>query len=393
MMNYQTLKQKSLSIAKQWAYGLTEFTGDQLLRLKPLPQLNRQDLLHTIDAERVWRFGPSEQFHYPAPVHVEVEIPQPLQPFMTPLRVEPPFVCELPNAELLGPEPIALHDQAIVLEASTTDEQFHSSLPTALNCLLRHKLPIDLQLDVAWCLAHGYSRNYFHWITEFLSRLEALDYYQQQTGRRPLLILGAKPRRWQLESLQLMGYPPEDCIIWDLNRVMVNRLVVPSLRRFQSDWPHDRISPAACQWLRQRMLSSLPKGDRPTAKRILISRRKAASRRILNEDAVMAALRPLGFVDCLPEELSFSEQIRLFADAEVIIAPHGSGLTNVLFAQEAIVVELFGPPAYVRPDYFQLASAIGLKYGFVLCEAQGDDIQVQIDKLLPLLAKLGIDRG
>lgn len=75
--------------------------------------------------------------------------------------------------------------------------------------------------------------------------------------------------------------------------------------------------------------------DRPTAAercRIYVSRSRAESRRICNEQQLSQRLCSQGFREVFLEDLSFSEQVRLFASASHVVAVHGSGLTNVLFA-------------------------------------------------------------
>jgi len=52
------------------------------------------------------------------------------------------------------------------------------------------------------------------------------------------------------------------------------------------------------------------------------------------------------------------------ANAEAIIAPHGAGLTNLVFcAPGARVVELF--PSLTVDCYYRLSVDLGLEYGFV----------------------------
>jgi len=51
------------------------------------------------------------------------------------------------------------------------------------------------------------------------------------------------------------------------------------------------------------------------------------TRRIINEHEVIEALATFGFVAYALEEMSFSEQVRLFSQAEMVVAPHGAGLT------------------------------------------------------------------
>ncbi len=54
----------------------------------------------------------------------------------------------------------------------------------------------------------------------------------------------------------------------------------------------------------------------------------------------------------------------LFRDAEIVIAPHGGGLANLVFCTPgAKVIELF-PPANIDL-YYRLATQLGLNYFFV----------------------------
>jgi hypothetical protein len=129
--------------------------------------------------------------------------------------------------------------------------------------------------------------------------------------------------------------------------------------------------------------------DRPSRhnRRIVLSRARAGKRRILNGAELIDALASLGFEAVAPETLTFDEQIELFYDAEVVIAPHGAGLTNLLFADTARVLELF-PTPYVVPHFYYLCQAIGLPYQY-LCsrhDHRDDDFQVDVSRVRHLLA-------
>jgi capsular polysaccharide biosynthesis protein len=49
--------------------------------------------------------------------------------------------------------------------------------------------------------------------------------------------------------------------------------------------------------------------------------------------------------------MTIEEQIELFYDAEYVVAAHGAGLSNLIFAEQAGVVELF-PTPYVLPYFY-----------------------------------------
>ena len=89
-------------------------------------------------------------------------------------------------------------------------------------------------------------------------------------------------------------------------------------------------------------------------------------------------------------------QARLFADAGSIVAPHGSGLTNVVFAPPgAMVVDLFAP-GWVNPCFWTAAECAGVEYHYALGmrvrppehvdpEDKGADVEVDVRALERLL--------
>ena len=73
-------------------------------------------------------------------------------------------------------------------------------------------------------------------------------------------------------------------------------------------------------------------------------------------------LKKLGFATVQPERLGLVEQAKLFSAAECIVAPHGAGLANIVFAPTgAHLVELFHPDAKAV-CYQELAQVCGLRY-------------------------------
>lgn len=54
----------------------------------------------------------------------------------------------------------------------------------------------------------------------------------------------------------------------------------------------------------------------------------------------MNPLEKLNFVKYVLSELSFRDQVRLFANADIIVDPHGTGLTNLIYSTDVNVVEL-----------------------------------------------------
>jgi capsular polysaccharide biosynthesis protein len=122
--------------------------------------------------------------------------------------------------------------------------------------------------------------------------------------------------------------------------------------------------------------------------RIYISRRDAAMRRVANEDELLARLRERGYADICLSDLSLREQIRVVGSARSIVAPHGMGLTHILFNRGGgELLELFNP--VVGTDAYAFAArALGMRYGYVLGQETGDraaDFTVDVNEVMAWL--------
>lgn len=98
------------------------------------------------------------------------------------------------------------------------------------------------------------------------------------------------------------------------------------------------------------------------SRRIYISRSDAKNRRVANENEILPELELRGFEVVTLTELSAFDQVRLFAHASIVVAPHGAGLTNIAFApRKAKVMEIFSP-LYGTKAYWVLCAALGHRY-------------------------------
>lgn len=113
-------------------------------------------------------------------------------------------------------------------------------------------------------------------------------------------------------------------------------------------------------FLRSLVNDEMKKKDSP--RRIYISRNDVRYRRIVNERDLFARLQQYGFKRVTLSHLSFVEQIRLFATAEVVVAPHGAGLANLVFSPPGCqVIELI-PKEYINVCFWALSEACGHNY-------------------------------
>lgn len=206
---------------------------------------------------------------------------------------------------------------------------------------------------------------YYHWLFDVLPRLGIL---QQHIALADIdyFVVNSLEKRFQKESLQAMNIPLEKIIASDqLPHIQAQQLVVPSFAGYL-DW----VPPATINFLRRTFLSSSdsaePNPKALTGKRLYISRAQAKYRHVLNEDQVLSLLERFGIESVVLEQLTMAEQIRLFAQAEIIVAPHGSGLSNLAFCSSGTtVIELFSP-YYVRTDYWMISEYLQLHHYYMI---------------------------
>jgi capsular polysaccharide biosynthesis protein len=93
----------------------------------------------------------------------------------------------------------------------------------------------------------------------------------------------------------------------------------------------------------------------PAHRRLFVSRASADRRRLLNEDEVFDQLAPWGFERVLPGEMSFEEQISLFAEASLVVAICGAGLTNMVFMPPGGTVIMISPSSVPGVFFWDIA--------------------------------------
>lgn len=127
--------------------------------------------------------------------------------------------------------------------------------------------------------------------------------------------------------------------------------------------------------------------------RIYVARKESKRgriRNIENQEALVRMLTQYGFQPYYLEDHSLQDQIGLFFDAEIVVAAHGAGLSNILFSQGIDVVELF-PSKMTMPHYYYLALCKGHRYRYWRGDRAhfDDSFSVDISAVEALLHGLG----
>jgi len=162
------------------------------------------------------------------------------------------------------------------------------------------------------------------------------------------------------QFLELAGIPAERVICQDVHVAYhIDQAIVPGLRPYALADPQTRAFHA-------RLRAKCDKGAR--GRRIYVSRRSATVARpngrvLLNEEELIARLRELGFDIMELEHLSAEEQIAVFASADLIVGPSGSGMFNCVFSHPGTkLIDIESEPHWMLPHSSLFASS-GLQYG------------------------------
>jgi capsular polysaccharide biosynthesis protein len=216
-------------------------------------------------------------------------------------------------------------------------------------------------------LATDAADNYWHWLTDVLQKLKVTEDAGMDAASFDWILVNSKARRFQQESLSLLGIPLDKIVETDVHtHIHAEHLVVPSWAEQSGFYDRDDL-----EWLRERLMKRCRFGKRSFPKRFIMSRAKAKYRTVLNERDLCGALEQSGFVPVELEALSFAEQIQLFSGAEGLIGPHGAGFANIMFSQQGTKVLEFVNPNFAQQMFYYMASVLCLDYQYLLAKTSG----------------------
>lgn len=267
--------------------------------------------------------------------------------------------------------------------------------------LHRETLPAPKSVDGTVAVLSGLSNHvYFHWLFDVLPRLEILKKAGISWDAIDYFLVDAD-RPFQQETLHTLGIPlektlsPSQALHWQARSLLLPSF--PASISWMPDW--------SLTFLRETFLPHPP--PMPTGRRLYISRTNASVRRILNEARLLPILDAFGFEVLHLETLTVAEQARTFAEAEIIVAGHGSGLSNLVFCAPGTRVIEFFSPQYVYPCFWLVANWRSLSYhaalgdlpeGLLLHQAlhpdsRQEDLWVAPNTLLHVLEQAGVERS
>jgi capsular polysaccharide biosynthesis protein/Tfp pilus assembly protein PilF len=315
-------------------------------------------------AAKYYPLEPRESLHLPAPS----VIPAAEAGVWNSVEAQLPeiFVGKLENAEVLGREfPILAPDGCFFVDGFVTSPKVFPHKGGTVKYASRDgrvllDLPaVPLETDGP-CVLLGRSNNYFHFLLESLPRILSAEQVGSPGEAMALVPQGLAAT--QLELLNLLGFPQARLIALPADAsIRCRTLYAPSLfsRTFA-------ISPRAIEFLRHRVLGCFPRIPN-LPKRIYLSRNRMPRRRVTNESELLTMLEESGFAVVYPENLRLDEQVRMFAQAEAILSPDSSALSNLAFASDGAKVGVFcsRERGLLKPLWHCIATLVGAHLTYI----------------------------
>jgi len=377
----------------------------QTLRFMPSSQFNPVNNSFQGYYSSSWDWAQGKESHHIIPLYEEEEIsirkPKGIDSsidwnsLVMYKKLPRPFVVSIPSGQFWGGcgGAIFTSEGKILADVSQEIDLFQDSF--RYNVFANKKLPPVIRHSENIAVLRGkYDINYFHWMFDVVARLDLLRKAEVPIDK--YIVNVAFP--YQDELLTSIGIPKEKRI---QNNVQLNisahRLLVPSYTGSSLGV----IPKWACEFLRKELMRNVEKIH--GYERIYISRKNAHHRKVENDNDVMNVLRTYGFREVFLEREPIERKIQIFNSAKVIIAPHGAGLTNLVFCESGTkVIEMFNPN-WILPCYWMISNHVGLDYYYVLGKGgQGtnpldikrmrDNIKIDLNHLVKIL-EMALDGG
>src|SRR5581483_1792102 len=254
------------------------------------------------------------------------------------------------------------------------------------------KMPLLENLEGTTAILYCPGGNtYYHWLFDLLPRLKLIQLAGRNLDEIDRFVVNSVRSSFQKDTLKLAGIDDARVIQSDRARYFLcEDMILPS-------YPGITLHPLkwVCDYLVETLLPKTPSENVPTAPKLYIPRRNVPRRRILNQDELESFLLKRGFKTFDPAEYTVPQQARAFNQADVIVAPHGSGLSNLVFCKPGTtVIELF-PPSVMPLCYWILSSQMDLNYYYHIgTESSGSnkrsDFAIDLAELTRLIKEAGI---
>ena len=231
--------------------------------------------------------------------------------------------------------------------------------------------PTHTTLRNAYMLGGYY--NYYHHLADYMVNLFSIP---GSINHNTSLLTLRPDYGYQKEINKIFGIEHQIVEMEHFSSVKVENLLVPEKAIRGNGVVQNKSTLARCtEYLKRQIGFSGGRG-----RRLFISRARSSHRRAVNEEQAIDVARDHGFEAVNLEDVTFPEQVRLFATAEAVVGLHGAGFTNVIFAPTGCVVVEIMPTSHWQPDFFRnLATGLGHRFERLYALGSFESPQIEIE--------------
>lgn len=224
----------------------------------------------------------------------------------------------------------------------------------------------DKEIESYFVPPLGWNKNFYHWLAEILPIIKFVysefDY----------VILVPKLNKMQLESM-LFFIP-----VFDERRfVFIDEFSKENVCRFHY-CPNIRIPQKNAVSLINPSLFNFYKKKTKDRNQIpvitFVSRSKGDGRCLLNEADLITSIEVAGYLvrRINPDKIPKEQLFEVLGLSDIIMGPHGAGLTNIMFTSKlAALVEIVGP-GIVNGSFESLSLALGIPHKYIFSNNESD---------------------
>lgn len=125
-------------------------------------------------------------------------------------------------------------------------------------------------------------------------------------------------------------------------------------------------------------------------KYVLVSRKKAKNRNLLNENILFERLKEHDFKIVFFEDMTYHDQINLSLNAKILIGYHGAGMINLLFMNmNSFVIEIANK-LFSHPLHEVFCKSLKIKYKKFICNLnyKNYDGKCDVNEILDYVKKI-----
>jgi len=241
--------------------------------------------------------------------------------------------------------------------------------------------------NVAAVISHPGAYVYYHWMLDILPRIGLLRQFCNLEDIE-FFVCDYNELSFQQESFERLGINTEKIIKSNDNwhfHARFKHLLLPSLAGY-----HDQPNLFQINFLRKLFKANI--SDRLPFRKIYISRKNTGRRHIVNESAIISEIANHGFETIYCEDLSIALQVKIFSESLIIIGPHGSAFSNIVFCKTGTtIIDIFNT-SQVNACFWIISHLCNLDYNYLVGKPvpiddnfKNDNIVIDIETFNELL--------